>query len=563
MFCRFGEAKRKNIKRSYLSDLGIMSACVAAIPSPCNVGVRTQVPTTVKGKEVAEVAPFFDALRRRVDKVDSLLCVGLDPHVKQLPERTCSAAEQHCLDLIAATQDVAACYKPNAAFFEVWGEEGIAALRRVIKVAKATGAPVLLDAKRGDIGTTSDAYASSAFDELGADAITLSPYMGWDSLAPFVDTSKGYGAQKAAFVLCKTSNPSSVDVQMLKTASGRHVFEHVAALTVPGQDWNRHGNVGLVVGATDIEAIAAVRRTNASAWILAPGVGAQGGDLDACCRAAVTEDGYGLLLPISRGISAAPDPAEAARSFRDCINAVRKSRAVVNTHAKTAVKLVPFQRDFIELALSMRVLKFGQFTLKSGRSSPYFFNAGLFNTGSAQAKLCSAYAARIASCKLEFDVIFGPAYKGIALAAGVASALYNEYGLDYGYAYNRKEAKDHGEGGCLVGADVAGKRCLLIDDVISAGTAVREAKNILDGAKAELAGVIVALDRQERTGKDEELSALSAIQSVRAEFGVPVHGIVCLDDLLTFLDEQGGGHSLGEYAEAVCAYRQRYGVEVA
>merc|ERR1711943_159099 len=125
----------------------------------------------------------------------------------------------------------------------------------------------------------------------------------------------------------------------------------------------------------------------------------------------------------------------------------------------------------------------------------------------------------------------------------------------------RKEVKDHGEGGSLVGANVAGKRCLLIDDVISAGTAVREAKNILDAAQAHLAGVIVALDRQERSGKDDDLSELSAIQSIRVEFGVPVHGIVCLDGLLAFLDEQGGGHALGEHTEAVRAYRQRYGVE--
>jgi len=516
----------------------------------------------VASKELTTSLPFFEALKRRVDEVDSLLCIGLDPHVKQLPEQTCAAAERHSLDLIAATQEVAACYKPNAAFFEVWGEEGVAALKRVIQAAKATGAPVLLDAKRGDIGTTSEAYASSAFEELGADAITLSPYMGWDSLAPFVDPSKGYGAQKGAFVLCKTSNPSSADVQTLRTVSGQCVFERIAALTVPGQDWNRHSNVGLVVGATDVDAISSVRRANASAWILAPGVGAQGGDLEACCHAAVTEDGYGLLLPISRGISAAPDPAEAARSFRDCINAVRKAKAAGSGRATTkAAKLIPYQRDFIELALSRQVLKFGQFTLKSGRSSPYFFNAGLFNSGSAQAKLCSAYAARIAKSGLEFDVIFGPAYKGIGLAAGVAAALFNEYGLDYGYAYNRKEVKDHGEGGCLVGADVAGKRCLLVDDVISAGTAVREAKEILDGAKAQLAGVLVALDRQEKSGKDDALSELSAIQSVCAEFGVPVLSIVCLDDLLAFLDEQGGDHGPGEHTDAVRAYRQRYGVD--
>merc|ERR1711966_117235 len=125
------------------------------------------------------------------------------------------------------------------------------------------------------------------------------------------------------------------------------------------------------------------------------------------------------------------------------------------------------------------------------------------NSGRAQSKLCSAYAARIVSCNLDFDVIFGPAYKGIPLAAGVAAALYKEHGLDYGYAYNRKEAKDHGEGGSLVGSDVAGKRCLLIDDVISAGTAIREAKTILDAAKAQLSAVVVALARQERSGKDD------------------------------------------------------------
>jgi uridine monophosphate synthetase len=509
---------------------------------------------------ISKQSPFFELLKRRVDEVDSLLCVGLDPHVKQLPEPSCAAAERHSLDLITATKDVAACYKPNAAFFECWGEEGAAALKRVIAAAKATGAPVLLDAKRGDIGTTSDAYAVSAFDELDADAITLSPYMGWDSLSPFVDEPKGYGATKGAFVLCKTSNPSSADIQTLKTVgTGQCVFERVAALTVPGKDWNRHSNVGLVVGATDIDAISAVRRVNSSAWILAPGVGAQGGDLDACCQAAITQDGYGLLLPISRGISAAADPAEAARNFRDCINTMRKGKS--GAQEVSNVFLQPFQREFIDLALSSNVLRFGEFTLKSGRSSPYFFNAGLFNTGRAQGKLCSAYAARIASSDLKFDVIFGPAYKGIGLAAGVAAALFAEYGLDYGYAYNRKEVKDHGEGGCLVGADVAGKRCLLIDDVISAGTAVREAKAILDSAKAELAGVVVALDRQEKTGKDGELSEISAIQSVQEEFGVPVHSIVGLDGLLSYLETLGGAHGLAEHADAVRAYRKRYGVE--
>lgn len=506
-----------------------------------------------------EGVPFFEALKRRVNEVNSLLCVGLDPHSKQLPEPTCAAAEKQSLDLIAATKECAACYKPNAAFFEVFGEQGFAALKRVVEAARATGAPVLLDAKRGDIGTTSDAYALSAFEELGADAITLSPYMGWDSLAPFVDTAKGFGATKAAFVLCKTSNPSSADVQTLQTCgSGLRVFERIAALTVPGERWNTHRNVGLVVGSTDIEAIEAVRRVNAHAWILAPGVGAQGGDLEACCRAAITADGYGLLVPVSRGISSSTDPRGAAMGFRDAINRVRE-QVVAPLASSGASPVDPRQRNFIELALSSQVLRFGNFTLKSGRSSPYFFNAGLFNTGRAQAELCSAYASVIASSGIKFDVVFGPAYKGIALAAGVASALYAEHGVDLGWAYNRKEAKDHGEGGTLVGADIRGKRCLLVDDVISAGTAIREAKAILDSAGAILVGVAVALDRQERTGSDGELSDLSAIQAVEATFGVPVLSIVGLSGLLAYLEGKGTP-ALSEHAVAVRAYRERYGV---
>lgn len=517
-----------------------------------------------------KVLSFFDSIRIRADAVDSLLCVGLDPHVKQLPEASAAAAEKHSLDLITATKDYAACYKPNAAFFECFGEAGAAALKRVVKAARETGAPVLLDAKRGDIGTTSDAYAMSAFDELEADAITLSPYMGWDSIEPFAEPSKGYGAEKGAFVLCKTSNRSSADVQTLRATDGagqgRRVFEHIAALTVPGDGaWNRHSNVGLVVGATDVEAIESVRRVNTSAWILAPGVGAQGGDLESCCRAAIRPDGYGLLLPISRGISAAKDPTEAAKGFRDAINKVRKEKTeaaascgTANGTPRASDGLKQFQKDFVDLALSANVLKFGDFDLKSGRKSPYFFNAGLFNTGRSQAKLCAAYAARIVASDVKFEVIFGPAYKGISLAAGVAAALYDIHGIDVGYAYNRKEAKDHGEGGVLVGADVHGKRCLLIDDVISAGTAIREAKQILDGAGATLGGVVIALDRQERTGKDGELSKLSAVQSVQAEFGVEVMSIVGLRGLLMYLE---GNAELANHAENVRSYRDLYGID--
>lgn len=278
----------------------------------------------------------------------------------------------------------------------------------------------------------------------------------------------------------------------------------------------------------------------------------------------MTSDGYGLLLPISRGISGAPDQKKAARDFKDAINVVRhkkmqQGRGGADTAGSLISALEPWQQDFIDVALSSKVLRFGSFMLKSGRSSPYFFNAGLFNTGSAQSKLCLAYAERIAKSGVKFDVVFGPAYKGIALAAGISATLYSEHGLDVGFAYNRKEAKDHGEGGNLVGADIAGKRCLLVDDVISAGTAIREAKAILDAAGAILAGVVVALDRQELTGADGDLSQLSAVQSVQVEYGVNVCSIVGLDGLLAYLEGKDG-HSFAEYASAVRAYREKYGV---
>lgn len=212
-----------------------------------------------------------------------------------------------------------------------------------------------------------------------------------------------------------------------------------------------------------------------------------------------------------------------------------------------------YQRDFIEFALQTGVLRFGSFTLKSGRQSPYFFNSGLFNTGASLAKLGRFYAQTIAESGLDFDVLFGPAYKGIPLASTTVVALADQHQRDVPYAFNRKEIKDHGEGGQLVGAQLSGK-VLIIDDVISAGTSVRESVDIIRAAGAEPAGVIIALDRQER-GK----SALSAIQEVQKQHNIPVLSIISLDDLLGYLQDSP---QLSEYLPAVQAYRAKYGVNV-
>ncbi|MBQ4860015.1 orotate phosphoribosyltransferase [Pseudoalteromonas carrageenovora] len=210
-----------------------------------------------------------------------------------------------------------------------------------------------------------------------------------------------------------------------------------------------------------------------------------------------------------------------------------------------------YQKEFIEFALEKQVLKFGEFTLKSGRTSPYFFNAGLFNTGRDLARLGRFYAAALEDAAIDYDVLFGPAYKGIPIATTTAVALADHYDKDVPYCFNRKEKKAHGEGGTLVGSPLNGK-IMLVDDVITAGTAIRESMEIIADNGADLSGVLIALDRQEK-GKAE----LSAIQEVERDFNTKVISIVKLADLISYLESQG---TMDEHLASVKAYRDQYGV---
>jgi orotate phosphoribosyltransferase len=216
------------------------------------------------------------------------------------------------------------------------------------------------------------------------------------------------------------------------------------------------------------------------------------------------------------------------------------------------------RQQFIAFSVSTGVLKFGQFTTKAGRLSPYFFNAGLFHEGATLGQLAQFYAQTLLDSGVEFDMLFGPAYKGITLASATAVALAGK-GRDTSFAFNRKEAKDHGEGGTIVGAKLHGK-VVIVDDVISAGTSVRESVDMIRAAGAEPAAVLIALDRMERSGKDGALSASSAVQEVSREFGIPVISIANLDDLFTYLSEHSGDPALAQFKDAVAAYRARYGV---
>ncbi len=258
---------------------------------------------------------FRDRLLSTARKNDSWLCVGLDPDPARLPGKAAAAQEMadFLIEVIDATRGLACAYKPNAAFFEALGESGADGLKRVIDHA-ARHAPVILDGKRGDIGNTANAYAAWAFDVLGADATTVSPYMGHDSVEPFTRR-----ADRGVFILARTSNPGAADLQTLPLASGELVYEHIARVATTA--WNPHGNVGLVVGATAPEELRRVRAIiGEEPFLLIPGVGAQGGSAEAAIRLGGNARGEGAIVNASRSIIYAESPEKAARELRDELN---------------------------------------------------------------------------------------------------------------------------------------------------------------------------------------------------------------------------------------------------
>ena len=261
---------------------------------------------------------FIELLERRVQDTDSLLCIGLDPHLADLESPTAESALDFCLHIVKETADYASAFKPNAAFFEIFGADGWIALKQLIATINELFIPLILDAKRGDIASTAEAYAKSAFEHLGADAITLNPYLGKDSIDPFIKNP-----ENGAFLLCKTSNRGSDDLQnlMVKTSEVSEtsevyipLYEYVAKLA---QSWNTNNNIGLVVGATQPEALAKVRAAAPDLWFLCPGVGAQGGHLATALKAGLRKDGKGMLISVSRSVARAESPRRAAAELRD------------------------------------------------------------------------------------------------------------------------------------------------------------------------------------------------------------------------------------------------------
>ncbi len=434
---------------------------------------------------------FFGALEDRVRSAGSALCVGLDPRAA-----TAGEARDRCLALIAATAPVAAAFKANAAFFEALGPAGMEALVAVV-AAVPEEIPVILDAKRGDIASSAEAYAAACFDVIGAGAVTVSPYLGADAIAPFL-AHDGAGV----WVLAQTSNPGAEEIQGIVTEDGATVAERVAAAAV---GWAGPDRLGLVVGATRPAALGAIRQVAPEHWILAPGVGAQGA-LPEAIGAGLREDGLGVLVPVSRAIAGAPDPGSAARDLRDAIAAVRP-------------RPLPAANLAADL-LAGGCIRFGEFTLRSGTTSPVYLDLRRLSGDAPRLRRAAdAYAAALAG--IGYDHLGAVPYGAIAIGTAVALRV------GASLVWPRPERKDHGTGAAVEGVWGPGDRVVLVDDVATSGASAIEAAALLREAGLVVEDLVVLVER--------DPAARAALKAA----GIRLHAVTTLAGVVDDLETRG------------------------
>jgi uridine monophosphate synthetase len=497
---------------------------------------------------MTEPSDFFTKLEAAVDHNSSLLCIGLDPQPNQLPSRfrtTTGDIAASLLDwnvaIIEATHRLACAYKPNIAFYEALGLPGMELLKATL-AAIPSGIPVLLDAKRGDMATTAAAYAQAVFDQWRVDAVTLNAYLGRDSLEPFLAYQN-----KGLFVLCHTSNPGAVDFQEMEVNDWRTLdrephpplYIHIARTAVT---WG--ANIALVVGATYPDAIQRVREATPETWFLLPGIGAQGGDLEAAVQAGLRASGDGLLVNASRSIARAADPGATARELRDAINALRQRPATPGlalspTPALAHSEFSPGQQSLILGLMDLEAIKFGEFTLASGASSPVYIDLRLLvSAPPLLAEAAAAYAAIVSG--LTCDRIAGVPYA--ALPIGTAVSLQTGIPL----IYPRKEAKAHGLGKTIEGAYTPGERVVIIEDVVTSGGSILQSVERLRAAGLVVEDAVVLIDREQ--GGAANL----------ANAGLRVHSVFAFTNIVDFLERSGRlpGDRATEVHEFLAAGRQ-------
>jgi uridine monophosphate synthetase len=439
---------------------------------------------------------FFKEIEKQCREKNSLLCVGLDPRVEI---KDGDSVEDALFDfnkrIIDATEHVTVCYKPNIAFYEAHGEEGHRALVKTVEYLQGK-VPVLLDAKRNDIGATAEAYAKAAFDVIGADSITLNPYMGKSSAQPFLDyKGKGY------FFLCRTSNPGAGKLQEIEI-DGKPLFIEVGEQVCSWSD-----DAGLVVAGNDVPALKAVRKALPDVWMLSPGIGAQGGSMLDAIRAGMRADGLGILPVVARGIAAADDPKKAAEDF---VAELNEARDAVKAAAGSEKAVDDLKQDLLKGLIDTECFRLGEFVLKSGIKSPFYVDLRKTSADPQLMKTVGKAYARL------IKGLEGVSIAGIPVAAvSLATAASMETGIPM--IYPRMNAKSHGTGNAIEGRFKAGDRVILLDDLITTGKSKIEAVKILRDAGLIVEDLVVLLERGAQGRKDMEAAGIRLHSFARVE----------------------------------------------
>jgi uridine monophosphate synthetase len=465
--------------------------------------------TGKKDKPGTAAAGFFARLSASAEAHGSLLCIGIDPPLDSVSMGDLASFGKR---IVEKTRTAACVYKPNMGFYEARGAEGIAALRETIDFIHSQDFPVILDAKRGDISSSADAYAKAAFNVLNADAITVNPLLGGDCVESFASY-----ADRGVFVLCHTSNPGARDLQELD-AGGAPLYERIARLAA---QWNTRGNVGLVAGATFPEQLARVREIVPDMWILLPGIGSQGGDLEASLAAGLTADAGGIVVNVSRAISSSADPGKTAMELRDRINAEKaKPRAAKSTGTEAASRDQALADRIACGLFDLGAVRFGEFTLKSGQKSPLYIDLRLLvSDPKLMATVANALSGMLSA--LQFDRIAAIPYGGLPIGEAVSLSTGKPL------IYPRKEVKEYGTKKAIEGVFKAGETVVVLDDLITTGGSKIESAAPLIGAGLKVRDVIVLVDRGQ--GGADEL----------AGHGYALHSVLSLGTILDALVKTG------------------------